>query len=48
MLLTWGTHADKIVKQKRAMRIVNLERQTAHTEPLLINILAQTNGLIQI
>ena len=35
-LLAWGTKSDKIVmQQKRAIRIVNLERPTAHTEPLL-------------
>jgi len=35
-LLAWGSKCDTIIKQqKKAIRIINLEFPTAHTEPLL-------------
>ena len=34
-LLAWGSNCEKVtIKQKKAIRIINLEFPTAHTEPL--------------
>ena len=48
-LLVWGNKSDKIYKfQKKAIRIINLGKYNAHTEPLFKKQYIKINGYLQI